>query len=154
MGLGESILLAVVDKLLIGIGLLIAGLWLNARLELVKGQIGLQNALAQSRATAFGVLWESTALLTPRGDDVPTEDACNGAFAKIREWYYSGNGAMHLSFAATGHCLGLLEALERRDSAAARKRATALRTQLKVDIGVYTKAQAKAPLVVSGFRSA
>jgi hypothetical protein len=39
MDLGDSILLAIVDKLLVGIVVLIAGLWLNERLEKLKGQL-------------------------------------------------------------------------------------------------------------------
>jgi hypothetical protein len=144
MGLGDSLLLAIADKLLIGVILLIAGLWLNERLEKLKGQIGLQNAMAQSRALAFGKLWNHTQPLTPRGDELPTEEVCKGAFSEIRMWYYSEAGAMHLSFSATDQCLRLLKALEQHNSADAKKHATALRTQLKVDLGVYTKAQARA----------
>lgn len=150
MGLGDSLLLSIADKLLIGVVLLIAGLWLNERLEILKGQIGLQNAMAQSRALAFGTLWALTQPLTPRGVELPTEETCKGAFPEIRKWYYSEAGAMHLSFAATDQYLALLTALERRDSEAAKKHASALRTQLKVDIGVYTKAQAKVRLPNAG----
>ena len=150
MGLGDSLLLAIADKLLIGLVLLIAGLWINERLEILKGQIGLQNALAPARASAFGALWKATQPLTPRGDELPTAEVCRGTFTEIRKWYYGEDGAMHLSFAATNECLGLLKALERQDCSAAKKHASALRTQLKVDIGVYTKAQARDRLPNAG----
>ena len=123
MELGDSLLIAIADKLLIGVVLLIAGLWLNERLEVLKGQIGLQNALAQDRAKAFGVLWMATQPLTPR-NELPTEEACEGAFPEIRKWYYSEAGAMHLSFDATNECLGLLKALEHREAGAAKKLAS------------------------------
>ena len=150
MGLGDSLLLAIADKLLIGVVLLIGGLWLNERLEVLKGQIGLQNALAQARAEAFGCLWKATQPLTPRGSELPTSEICKGTFAEIRKWYYSEAGAMHLSFAATDECLGLLSALERQDCAASKAHASALRTQLKLDIGVYTKSQARTRLPNAG----
>jgi hypothetical protein len=92
------------------------------------------------------VLWKLTQPLTPRGEQTPTEDECKGAFPEIRRWYYSESGAMHLSLDATDYCLKLLLALERQDPASAKAHATALRTQLKVDLGVYTKSQAKVRL--------
>jgi hypothetical protein len=150
MGLGDSLFLTIVDKLLIGVVLLIAGLWLNERLEKLKGQIGLQNVMVQKRALAFGSLWELTQPLTPRGDEFPTEDDCKGAFEHIRRWYYSEAGAMHLSFEATSQCLMLLKALEKRESANAKTHASGLRTQLKVDIGVYTKSQARTSFLSAG----
>jgi hypothetical protein len=150
MELGDALLLSLADKLLIGVVLLIAGLWLNERLEVLKGQIGLQNALAQARADAFGALWKATQPLTPRADELPSAEVCKGTFAEIRKWYYSEAGAMHLSFAATNECLGLLKALEQLDGAATKEHASALRTQLKLDIGVYTKPQARKRLPNAG----
>ena len=150
MGLNDSLLLAIVDKLLIGVVLLIAGVWLNERLELLKGQIGLQNALAEARAVALGLLWNATQPLTPRGDELPTEEVCKRTFTEIRKWYYSEAGAMNLSFDATNECLGLLKALETADAKVSKTHATALRTQLKVDVGVYTRAQAKMRLPNAG----
>jgi hypothetical protein len=142
MGFNESFLLTLIDKLLIGAILLIAGFWLNGRLEKLKGQISLQNALAPARALAFGALWKLTQPLTPRAGQLPTIQECADAFLELRKWYYAENGAMHLSLDAADLCLKLLDSLENRDVKGAKRLATALRTQLKVDLGVYTRAQA------------
>lgn len=147
MGFSEALLLAIADKLLIGVILLIAGFWLNERLEKLKGQIALQNAIAPSRLQAYGRLWSATQPLTPRGTDhLPTEQDCEAAFNDIRSWYYSESGAMHLALESADLCLKLLGALEARNSAHAKACATALRTQLKVDLGLYTKAQSRLAL--------
>jgi hypothetical protein len=150
MDFNESLLLAIADKLLIGVILLIAAFWLNWRLAKLKGQIALQNAIAPARASAYGALWQLTQPLTPRGEQLPTVQDCAGAFPEVRKWYYAENGAMHLSLDSTDACLKLLTALENRDAEAAKKRATELRTQLKVDLGLYTAAQAKVQLPRAG----
>ncbi len=147
---GRHLLGTIADKLLIGIILVIAAFWLNERLEQLKGQIALQNAIALSRASAFGALWNLIQPLTPRGEHLPMEQDCAGAFSDLRKWYYSESGAMHLSLDATDLCLKLLNALESRDAKAAKRWSTALRTQLKVDLGLYTVAQAKIQLPRAG----
>jgi hypothetical protein len=146
MGFNESFLLTLIDKLLIGAILLIAGFWLNGRLEKLKGQLALQNALAPARASAFGALWKLTQPLTPRAGQLPAAQECVDAFLELRKWYYSENGAMHLSLDASDLCLKLLDALENQDAIKAKRLASGLRTQMKVDLGVYTRAQARVSL--------
>lgn len=68
------------------------------------------------------------------------------AFKDIRAGYYSQAGAMYLSYDATDRCLALLAALEVHDPRTAKAEATALRTQLKLDIGSYSEKDAKTPL--------
>jgi hypothetical protein len=114
MDLHDPLLLTIVDKLLIGILLLIVGLWLNERFEKLKGEFALATAFAQLRAGAIGALWKLTQPLTPRGGDVPTAKPCKAAFNDVRKCYYSDLGAMHLTFSATDTLLQLLNALEKR----------------------------------------
>ena len=144
MNFEDALLLAIIDKLLIGLVLLIAGLWLNTRLERLKGQISLHNALAQHRAAALGALWNLTQPLTPRNVD-PEPTVCKSSFNDLRRWYYSESGAMHLSYEATDQSLGLLTALQATtpNCVSIKHLASKLRTQLKVDMGVYTKRQSK-----------
>jgi hypothetical protein len=143
MGFNESLLLVIADKLLIGVILLIAGSVLNKRLEKFKGQIALQNVIAPSRLQAFTGLWNLTRSLTPRGKDLlPTEQDCASTFNELRKWYYSEGGAMHLAFESSDLCLKLLNATEAKNCSSAKELATSLRTQLKVDLGLYSKKQA------------
>ena len=147
MGLENPLLLTILDKLLVGILLLVAGWWLNGRLEKLKGQIALHTALAQARAAALGSLWSLTQHLTPRSA-LPSASDCSAAFTELRQWYYSQSGAMHLSFDATGRFFRLLQALEQAepDCAKAKQLTSELRTQLKLDMGVYTSREARAQL--------
>lgn len=151
MGLENPLFLAILDKLRIGVFLLVAGWWLNGRLEKLEGQIALHTALAQARATALGSPWSLTQPLTPRSA-LPSASDCSAAIIELRKWYYSQSGAMHLSFDATGRFFRLLQALEQLepDCAKAKQLTSELRTQLKVDMGVYTSGEARAQLPGAG----
>jgi hypothetical protein len=150
MTFNESLVLAVADKLLIGLILAIAGYWLNWRLEKLKGQLALQNAIAPSRTVAFGALWHLTQPITPRGNHLPSEQECANAYEELRKWYYAENGALYLSLDGSDLCLKLISALEGRDARAAKKTASALRTQLKIDLGMYTAADAEVQIPRAG----
>jgi hypothetical protein len=143
MDFDQSVLLTILDKLLIGLLLAIAGYWLNGALERMKGRIALQNALAPARSAACAKLWGYTQRLTPRGNILPSAEDCERAFTETRAWYYSESGAMHLSHRATRLTLQLLTSLEGRDLEQAKTVASALRTQLKLDLGTYSKSEAK-----------
>lgn len=148
----ESVLLAILDKAIIGVLILVATYWLNTRLEHLKAQLAQRGALSVPRAQALGMLWKYTQPVTPRGGKLPEISDCEAAFKDIREWYYSQAGAMYLSLDATDRCLALLAALEARDPTTAKREASALRTQLKQDIGSYSEKDAKTPLPNAGGR--
>jgi hypothetical protein len=150
MSFDQSLLLTIVDKLLIGLLLLIAGYWLNGAVERMKGRIALQNALAPARSAAYSKLWGHTQGLTPRGKLLPSAQDCEKAFIETRAWYYSEGGAMHLTHDATRLTLQLLTCLEQRDAEQAKAIASALRTQLKLDLGTYSKSEAKRPVQNAG----
>jgi len=56
----DSIFLAIVSKLLIGVLVLIVTYWLNHRLEILKNFLSFQTALAPNRTAAYQSLWEKT----------------------------------------------------------------------------------------------
>lgn len=146
MNLPDSIILALVDKLLIGVLILIVAYWLNNRLENLKGSLSFQTALAPQRTAAYQVLWVKTGPLTPRDvkslDVSAAKDAC---FKDLRAWYYEQGNAMYLSLEAADLFLAGLKLLERTEISAKeiREHFSSLRTQLKVDLGVYTRADEK-----------
>lgn len=152
MIIDESVLLAILDKAVIGVLILVATYWLNTRLEHLKAQLAQQAALSVPRAEALGMLWRYTQPVTPRGGSLPEISDCQAAFKDIRDWYYSQAGAMYLSLDATDRCLALLAALEAQDPKTAKAEASALRTQLKQDIGSYSEKDAKTPLPSAGSR--
>jgi len=147
MNLPDNVALAIVDKLLIGILVLIIGYWLNQRLETFKGSLAFQTALAPKRSAAYETLWEKTELLTPR--EVATLDvsaAKGSCFEDLRNWYYDKGNAMYLSLDSADLFLRGLKLLECADQVSAEEikaHFSSLRTQLKVDLGVYTRADAK-----------
>lgn len=150
MDISDNIFLAIIDKLLIGVVVLIAGYWLNSKLEKLKGQIALQNAVAAARGEAYQKLWKLTEKLSPRGESLPSKSECEGAFLDLREWYYSDGNAMYLSLKATDFFLKCLEALEKANQETAKRNATALRTQMKIDIGTYTERESRVQLPIPG----
>jgi hypothetical protein len=154
MDLSESVALAIVDKLLIGVLVLIVGYWLNQRLETFKGSLAFQTALAPKRTAAYETLWEKTEPLTPR--EVAALDvsaAKSSCFEDLRSWYYDKGNAMYLSLDAADLLLGGLKLLERAEQVSAtviKEHFTSLRTQLKVDLGVYTRSDAKVQIPRTG----
>jgi hypothetical protein len=156
MNLPDNLALAIADKLLIGVLVLILGYWLNQRLETFKGSLAFQTALAPKRTAAYEALWEKTAPLTPR--DVATLDvraATGSCLQDLRSWYYDKGNAMYLSLDAADLFLAGLKLLGRGDQVSAEKirhHFSSLRTQLKVDLGVYTRADAKVQIPRTGRR--
>ena len=141
MSLEDQIIVSIVDKLLIGVLLLILGFWLNARLEKLKGQIELGKATASFRAAAYGALWEYTEPLSPRGKGDIDAETRKTARENLTKWYYAQGNALYLSLDAADlflRGLPLLDDESNSKSDVIRSTFSALRTQLKVDIGVYS----------------
>jgi hypothetical protein len=155
MNLADSVLLAIVDKLLIGVLILVFGFWLNARLEKLKGQIALQNAVAPNRGAAYEKLWALTEDLSPRGPLELSRDKCQELLNALRKWYYENGYAMYVSLDAADLVLKGLAVLERSEEEQfepqeAKRAFSSLRTQLKVDMGVYTPAEANMQIPKAG----
>jgi len=142
----DSIFLAIVSKLLIGVLVLIVTYWLNHRLEILKNFLSFQTALAPNRTAAYQSLWEKTEPLTPREVAALDVSAAKGVcFEDLRDWYYKKGNAMYLSLDAADLFLGGLKLLERTEVSAKeiKDHFSSLRTQLKIDLGVYKRADAK-----------
>jgi len=148
----NELLITIVDKLLIGILVLIVGFWFKARLERLKGQLQLGRAIAPKRASAYGELWQLTEPLSPsRPDEISLEER-----EKLREtltsWYYDKGNALYLSLNASDLFLKGRRLLAKESTARAKEVTDAfssLRTQMKVDIGVYSDKDAKVQLKAS-----
>lgn len=166
MQLEDAILLAIVDKLFIGVLLVIFGLWINEKLERTKGQITLevekekgeialrvQNAVSPFRGTAYARLWSLTEELSPRGPlELPPDERVMLREA-LREWYYKSGNAMYLSIDSADLFLKGLTALEpaqQFEPGIAKTIFSALRTQMKVDLGIYTKDDARTQIPRAG----
>ena len=166
MQLEDAILLAVVDKLFIGVLLLIFGLWINGKLEKTKGEIALQvekekgrialqvqNAVSPFRGTAYARLWSLTEELSPRGPLELSFEERTKLREALREWYYKAGNAMYLSIDSADLFLKGLTALEHADKfepGTSKSIFSALRTQMKVDLGIYTKDDARTQIPRAG----
>lgn len=146
MNFSDSLILTIVDKLFVAILVLIVGFWLNHRLEKLKGQLAFQSALAPQRTASYAALWEKAEALSPRDaaslDAKKTEDLLK----QLREWYYEKGGAMYLSLDTADLFLKGLKMLERPEDLRPKEITdsfSALRTQMKVDLGIYSTADAK-----------
>jgi hypothetical protein len=153
MNLPDSIVLSIIDKLLIGVLILIFGYWLNERLEKLKGQINLTNAVAPNRAEAYSKLWKITEPLSPNVEEPLDDQQIQKVRQELSSWYYSDGNAMYLSFEASDLFLKSMPLLG--DGATSRwdeikESFSLLRTQLKVDIGTYTRRQARRQLPTRG----
>ncbi len=149
MNLPDSIILTIIDKLLIGAFVLLFGYWLNERLEKLKGQINLTNAVAPNRAQAYAKLWEITGPLSPHVDKPQNDQEIQKVQQELSTWYYDDGNAMYLTFEASDLFLKSIPLLENGSTVSwdERKKAfSLLRTQLKVDIGTYTRKQARLQL--------
>jgi len=146
MNLAEMLSVAADDKVLIGLLGLVAGYLLNRRIETLKGGLAYRTALAPKRTNAYEALWKLTEPLAPRRvSDLDVSAAKGGCFADLRRWYYNGGNAMYLSLDAADLFLQGLELLE-SDHVRAEKTVelfSSLRTQLKVDLGVYSRKDAR-----------
>lgn len=150
MNLGDGLLLSIVDKLLIGVLLAIVGYWMSEALERIKGRIALQNSLAPLRAAAYAKLWAQTQSLTPRGEVDPSPEDCKRSYLQLRAWYYSENGAFYLSHSSTKLFLELLTELENSAPKSSKICASTLRTQMKFDLGIYTKKDSQTSVKSAG----
>jgi hypothetical protein len=153
MNLSDSILLALVDKFLIGALVLVFGFWLNARLEKLKGQIALQNAVGPMRGAAYARLWALTEELSPRGPLELSREKYAQLSDALRGWYYTAGNAMYLSLDAADlflRGLAVLEHPDRSEPGTAKRIYSALRTQMKIDLGVYAPADASVQIPRAG----
>ena len=145
MSLSDNLILALFDKLLIGTLVLIFGYWLNHKLESLKGDLSFRTAIAPNRTAAYQALWEKTANFTPRETSpLDVSLARTDYLTNLRDWYYEAGNAMYLSLGSSDLLLRGFKLLERTDVSAQeiKDHFSRLRTQLKVDLGVYSPADA------------
>jgi len=153
MGLEESIILSIIDKLLIGVLMLVFGYWFNEKLEKLKGQINLTNAVAPNRANAYENLWEITEPFSPHFDKPHDNQEMEEVREKLSSWYYDDGNAMYLTFEASNLFLKSLALLDKEEDVPwediwkdIKKAFSSLRTQLKIDIGTYSQKEARRQL--------
>jgi AcrR family transcriptional regulator len=113
----------------------------------------LVRALAEQRAATLCKLWEITTLpveVTALGASEPTpSDVREQLDRSVLDWYTRQAGALFLSWPSTQLLFRLLDLLrtEPAHKAALELAVSSLRSQLKLDCGVYSRSEARRPLI-------
>jgi hypothetical protein len=138
----QTLLLTVIDKLIIGVLLLIFGFWISRSLERFKANEALKAAFAPLRATKYQELWSKTELLSPTNPDV-TQPQRKQLHDSLKQWYYDSGGAMVLSLNAADLFLKAQKSLLKPEITSEEIVTifSGLRTELKIDLGVYRPAE-------------
>jgi len=139
----EHVAITVIDKLLIGALLVVFGYWVKRRLERVKRDEQFRLQVALERMSAYRTLWSLTEPLSPavQLDLSPDDRALH--LAALRSWYHQAGNGMFGSWDASSRFVQVTHLLESgAPTPEVRKAVSALRTQLKVDMGVYDEEQA------------
>ena len=147
-----QIFILILDKVLIGVIVLVFGYWLNVRLERIKGEIGLRQVMAGNRTKAYQELWKMTEPFAHSESEIPKREEQEKIKINFILWYYEKGNAMYLSLNATDLFLKGIELLsaEQKDQEIIKKHFSKLRTQLKVDTGTYTQKDAQVNLSKDG----
>ena len=140
----QQLTITLVDTLLSGALLLIAGFLLNAALERRKASDELKKAVALERVNAYRELWK----LSIKQLDGTSRQELRNEFAK---WYGEG-GALFLSFNAARHFFKAKKMLADDSTNASEIRSvlSRLRTELKHDCGTYGRKEADTRIPEAG----
>lgn len=138
--------------LLPGVGFLVgfAAQWF---LQERKSRDELVRALADQRAASLRKLWEITTLPAKvtalEGSMVTPSEVRERLDKSILDWYTKQAGALFLSWNATQLLFRLLDLLrsEQTTKEQLESAVSALRSQLKLDCGVYSRSEAKRNLI-------
>lgn len=148
MSFSEELLVVIVEKAIIALGLLLIAYWFNRRLERDKANEGIRQKIAASRAATYLRLWQLTAEIDAVNSSLMTPEAIEKLLNKVTSWYYQEGNGLYLSHEATSlflECRGMLKGTS-LDVPQIKSGFSRLRTQLKLDIGVYDEQQARQPV--------
>ena len=152
LNFNQQLLLTIIDKGLIGIILLIIGFWIKTRIERLKGEEALRRLIvgqiASARSPAYLELWQLTVKTSPSKTRALSQQEKDDLFDSLTTWYYDKGNAIFLSVAATDLFLkarGMLKESNSSDQETT-DAFSKLRTQLKVDMGVYSDQDARTQL--------
>ncbi len=111
-----------------------------------KARFELKNAITDIKAKYYIDLW---GLCEPK---ISSEEERLNKYNQMKQWYEKGGGLL-LSFKATNHFLGALKILEKDQKTISKKRVTDLkkhltwiRTEMKYEVGSYSRKEAKTQL--------
>jgi len=151
MSFEEQMIITLVDKGLLALVIAVVGFALNLLLARQQARANIQQAIAPLRVKALTELWSKTEKLGFAKQQSLSPDQRTSIFQELTKWYYDASGAMFLSHKATGLFLIARAQLQMESitDENIRESFSALRTQLKVDCGIYSLRDARTPLTKS-----
>jgi len=148
MTFNQQLIITIIDKGLLAIVLAIVGYVFQSLLARQQAQYSIRQALAPMRSTAMKNLWSKTEKVKFSSTQLLTPDDRKSFYDELTKWYYEEGGAMYLSHTAAG--LFMIARGKLGDSTVDEERVrgafSELRTQLKVDSGIYTRRAALTPI--------
>ncbi|MEE4190262.1 MAG: hypothetical protein V2I66_01715 [Halieaceae bacterium] len=133
-------LLILLENGLLAVVLLLAAFFLNLVLQRSKLRGEAANEIAGDRAKAYIALWKSLASVRPLDKEPVTPEKAAEIEKVLVDWYHEQANALYMSWGTAHRYMKLRQALAQDaiNSKLVRARVSALRTQLKVDCGVYS----------------
>ena len=141
----EKLYLIIIDKALMGVLLLIIGLWINKKLERYKigleESVGTRVRIAERRLPSYRQLWEITQPTTKARKADLSMPAREKLYEKLCTWYYQEGNGIFLSNKTRDLYLSAREDLikESVSNEAITETFSTLRTEIKNEIGIYGK---------------
>jgi len=144
----SEVLKILFEKGLLALVVLFAGFLLNWILQKNKLRREAANEIAYDRSQAYLDLWKALAAIRPRSDEIITHEKKDEIEFAIVDWYHKEAFALYMSWGTARRYMLLRKALQEQhiNSDKIRKRVSKLRTQLKVDCGIYSGLEAILPL--------
>ena len=144
----EELLLKIIDSLIIGVLILFVGYWLNRGLEKFKSKEEYQRQLAQSKINAYQRLWSLMETVRPSREGEITYDERARLAERLRSWYYDDGNGLYLPHKTAGVFIDSRDALLDKNITddQIKEQFSKLRTQMKIDAGVYDQKEAQIPI--------
>ena len=139
MSFDETLIITIIDKCLIALVLVWAGYLANKSIEKYKAREEFRKTFAVVRVDAYKQLWSLMDTLSPNKDSEISEAERRALSDLLQTWYYQYGGAIFLSLKAADRFMEAKNSLLKPgvSSHDLRERFSRLRTELKIDVGVY-----------------
>lgn len=142
----DQLLPILVDKVAIGLLLLLVGLWINRKLSRYRSdleeRLDTKSRIAEARLPAYRKLWESTSPACPeRAGSLALKDR-KALISLLRQWYYDDGQGIFLGEHSSLLYLDALRTLESKEispkiESQITEAFATLRVILKKEIGIY-----------------
>lgn len=148
MTIDEEILLIFLEKGLLAIVLVVVGFLFNWILQSARLRKEMANELAVDRAAAYKELWKKLASIRPGiGKKILPSDV-EATEKVLVDWYHHEANALYMSWTTARQYMLARRWLNKKpiNSRQIRRRISRLRTQLKIDCGIYSGIEGILPL--------